>query len=155
MPATWNVFYFCFDILFSHSLTEHRGWGRGGGKIIILHSLWVFSPIMACEPSVLLGTCMFFQAKMRLEAIPQCINQCDWGLKMHETNWWVGELGVATFSQSKGVSRNSVQFSFLVAILHKASVNRPWPSVLLFNTSLFFHNPKLHFMFSEKCCIYE
>lgn len=46
---------------------------------------------MASKSSVLWGTYMLFHVKMKLEAIPQCINQCDWGLKMHETNWWAGE----------------------------------------------------------------
>lgn len=145
------LWYFIFSLI--------REWGRGGSQVggchrwFFLHSLWFFSPIMVCESSVLLGTCMAFQVKMKLEAIPQCINQCDWGLKMHEKN---GSLvgGECSVSLSKGVSRKPLQFSSLVA-MHKTSVKRPGPSVLLFTTSLFFHNPKLLFMFSAKSCIYE
>lgn len=62
---------------------------------------------MDCESSVPLGTCIVFHVKMKLEAIPQCINQCDRDLKMHETNGWVQELqgragGSAVFLKARG-----------------------------------------------------
>lgn len=61
----------------------HEKWGRGGINVgcetdCFVYSLGFLSSVMACESSVLLGTCLVLKVKMKLEAIPQSINQCDW-----------------------------------------------------------------------------
>lgn len=125
MSATWNLIYFCFDILFSHSLMEHKEWGRGGGEVggetdyYFVHSLWFFSPIMACESSVpFWGLVWFFKWKWSSRLFHSVSIKCDWDF---EGAW---NKPVSRFSWSKGVSRNKVQ-SFSLVALHTAPVNRP------------------------------
>lgn len=144
MPATWNLIYFCFDILFSHSLMKHNEWGRGGSKVegetdyYIVQSLWFpYWPVsLLC---MLVGTCMFFFKKKLSLRLFHCVS-----ISVTEAWRWIKQTsglgsrrGVNSFSQSKGVSRDAVQFTSLV-IMHNAPVKRPRPSVFLFTAALFF-----------------
>lgn len=130
----------------------------------VLHVYWSFRNLCG------------FLVKLKLEGIPQCINQCDLDLKMHETNQWAGELCVcAQLPASKEpsvpnvewmegvvinfspppkhrVSRLGAQLSVLVT-MHEASVNGSGPSVFCTDQSLFF--PKLHLLFSRRSFICE
>lgn len=73
------------------------------------------------------GVCSFFFSlkvlEMKLKAAPQCINKCDWGLKMHETEQWTGWkrgqlssflgffLSLSRFPTDLWISRNAEPFS--------------------------------------------
>lgn len=155
MFATVNLISFCFDILFPHSLMEHKEWGRVGSEFGWCNRL--FGPTIACESCVLLGTCMFFLSENEAWGY-STVYQSVW-LRLEDAwnkpvGWGVGGR-LAVFPRAKGSAEMQYNSPPLLPCKHKASVNRPGPSVFLFTGSLFFHNPKLHFMYSVKSCIYE
>lgn len=71
------------------SLTKRRATSEcnwGGNTLEVIQS---FSIFFRC----LFVFLFFFSLKvleMKLKAAPQCINKCEWGLKMHETEQWTG-----------------------------------------------------------------